>query len=60
VAFFLPGFEKWSQITIFSVGVDTVSCGTGKRDRRIGNPGLNRAFLGYGFSGSGKVSGTGI
>jgi len=28
--------------------VDTISCATGKQDRRIGNPGLNRAFLGYG------------
>jgi hypothetical protein len=48
VALFLPGFLKWSQNAIYSVGVDTISRGTGKRDRRIGNPGLNRACLGYG------------
>lgn len=34
------------------MGVDTVSRGTRKRDRRIANSGLNRAFLGYGWQGS--------
>ena len=33
------------------MGVDIVSCGTGKRDRRIANPGPYRAYLGYGISG---------
>jgi hypothetical protein len=31
------------------VGVDIVSCGTGKWDRRIANPGPYRAYLGYGL-----------
>jgi len=31
------------------VGVDIVSCGTGKRDRRIANPGVYRAYPGYGL-----------
>ena len=35
------------------MGVDTVSCGTGKWDHRIANPGPYRAYLGYGLSGGG-------
>ena len=31
------------------MGVDIISCGTGKRDRRIANPGPYRAYLGYGL-----------
>jgi predicted transcriptional regulator len=31
------------------VGVDIISCGTGKRDRRIANPGPYRAYLRHGF-----------
>jgi len=34
------------------MGVDTISGGTGKRDHRIGNPGLYRAYLGYAFPGA--------
>jgi len=49
VTLFLPGFRKYSVNAVSSVGVDIVSCGTGKRDRRIGNPGLYRACLGYGL-----------
>jgi len=49
VPLFLPGFRKYSRNIVSSVGVDTVSCGTGKRDRRIGNPGPYRAYPGYGL-----------
>ncbi len=38
-------------MTFFSVGVDIVSCGTGKRDPRIDNPGPYRAYLGQAFLG---------
>jgi hypothetical protein len=31
------------------VGVDIISCGTGKRDRRIANPGPYQEYLGYGL-----------
>jgi hypothetical protein len=34
---------------VCSVGVDRISCGTGKRDLRIANPGPIGAYLGYGF-----------
>ena len=33
------------------MGVDIVSCGTGKRDPRIANPGPYRAYLGQAFLG---------
>ena len=33
------------------MSVDTSSCGTGKQDRRIGNPGPYRAYLRYAFFG---------
>jgi hypothetical protein len=49
VAFFLGGSGKEWQNAVISVGVDIISCGTGKRDRRIANPGPYRAYLGYGL-----------
>jgi hypothetical protein len=52
VTFFLARFKKEGQNSVFSVGVDIASCGTGKTDPRIGNPGSIRAYLGYGFLGA--------
>jgi len=51
VGFILPGFGKYFWNTVCSVGVDIVSCGTGKQDRWIANPGPYRAYLGYGLPG---------
>jgi len=52
MAIFLAGFKKEWQIAIFSVCVDTISCGTGKRGCRNGNLGPYRTYLGYGFLGA--------
>jgi len=57
VALFSAGFKKYEQIAVFSVGVDTISRGTGNRDPRIGNPGSNWAYFTYAFPGGLPVVG---